>query len=143
MSSVDRVVAPGELASVLPDADVVVLSAPATEETRGLVDATFLAHMRPGAILVNVARGELIDEEALLDALDSGTPAVAVLDAFAIEPLPISSRLWSHPRVVLTPHCSARGSGNADRAFSVFRENLARFRRGEVVEGIDTTWTTR
>ena len=130
----ERMVSAAELLSVVPDADVVVLSAPATSETRLLVDANFLAQMRAGSILVNVARGSLVDEAALLTALDVGTPAFAILDTFVDEPLSSSSPFWSHPRVVTTPHNAARGEGNAERAATVFLDNLSRWRNGEPIE---------
>jgi glyoxylate/hydroxypyruvate reductase A len=108
-----------------------VLSAPATPATHHLVDAAFLAAMRPGSVLVNVARGDLVDEDALLAALDTGAPGLAVLDVVNEEPLPPESPLWTHPGVVLTPHSSGRGLGRFDRAVEEFLDNLARYRAGE------------
>ena len=128
-----RMIAPAELLSVVPDADVVVLAAPATTETHQMVDTNFLAKMRAGSILVNVARGSLVDETALRAALDIGTPAYAVLDTFVEEPLAPSSPFWSHPRVAITPHNAARGEGNAQRAATVFVDMLHRWRQGELV----------
>jgi phosphoglycerate dehydrogenase-like enzyme len=128
---VAAMVTPDQLLDAVPDADVVVLAAPATPATRQLVDARFLAAMRPGSILVNVARGALVDEAALLDALDRGVPDAAILDVFATEPLPPDSPLWAHPRVVVTPHSSSGGEGRHDRAADLFAENLARYARGE------------
>jgi phosphoglycerate dehydrogenase-like enzyme len=129
----ERMIAPAEILSVVSDADVVVLSAPATSETRHLVDANFLSQMRAGSILVNVGRGSLVDEAALLAALDAGTPAVAILDTFVEEPLTSSSPFWSHPRVVMTPHNAARGEGNAERAAKVFLDNLSQWRDDEPI----------
>ena len=113
---VDELVAPEQLQEALSRADVVVLAVPATQDTVGMVDAQFLAHMRPGSVLVNVARGSLVDEGALLVALDRGVPEAALLDVTATEPLPPESPLWTHPRVVLTPHTSALGEGRHARA---------------------------
>ncbi len=115
----------------LPRCDVVVLSAPATPETAGFVDDRFLASMAPGSVLVNVARGALVDEPALLAALDRGQPEVAILDVFATEPLPADSPFWDHPRVVMTPHSSAGGLARHGRVVDLFVENLARYRTGQ------------
>jgi glyoxylate/hydroxypyruvate reductase A len=82
-------------------------------------------------VLVNVARGDLVDEAALVTALDRGAPGLAVLDVTSTEPLPPESSLWTHPQVVLTPHSSGRGLGRFDRAVDEFIDNLARYRRGE------------
>jgi phosphoglycerate dehydrogenase-like enzyme len=93
-----------EVGTVWGEADTVVLAAPATAATRHLVDAAALAAMRPGAVLVNVARGSLIDTEALLQALDAGEIGAAALDVTEPEPLPPAHRLWRHPRALITPH---------------------------------------
>jgi glyoxylate/hydroxypyruvate reductase len=127
---VHRMLRRDELLDELPGCDVVVLAAPATPETTGIVDATFLAAMAPGSVLVNVARGALVDEAALLAALDRGRPEAAVLDVFATEPLPADSPFWDHPGVVLTPHTSAGGLGRHGRAADLFVENLDRYRNG-------------
>jgi phosphoglycerate dehydrogenase-like enzyme len=128
---VDELLLPDGLLESVPRADVVVLAVPGTAETRRLVDDAFLAAMRPGSVLVNVGRGSLVDEAALLRALDRGVPEAAILDVFATEPLPAHSPFWDHPRVVVTPHSSAGGSGRLGRAADLFVENLGRYRRGE------------
>lgn len=128
---VDRVARPDRLVELAGDADVVVLAAPGTAATESLVDATFLAAMRPGSILVNIARGSLVDEVALVAALDRGIPEVAVLDVTREEPLPACHPFWSHPRVVLTPHDAASGHGRVGRLAQLFRANLARYLAGE------------
>lgn len=128
---VDEMIRSDELHGHLRHADVVVLSTPATADTTGLVDAPFLAAMRPGALLVNVGRGALVDEVALVAALDAGRPGRAYLDVTAVEPLPGDSPLWDHPRVELTPHSSALGHGRHARAAAVFTSNLRRYLRGE------------
>lgn len=123
----DRSVTPDDLHSVLGLADVVVLAAPATPETTNLVDARFLARMPPGSLLVNVARGALIDERALLESLDSGHLRAAILDVFREEPLPADHPFWSHPSVHVTPHNAAGGLGRLSRQADLFSENLDRY----------------
>lgn len=130
---VERVVTPDRILAELPGADVVVLSAPGTSGTRHLVDEAFLAAMRPGSVLVNVARGSLVDEAALGRALDRGVPERAVLDVFDPEPLDPESPLWSHPRVVVTPHNAAAGSNRHRRNAQLFAANVARFLAGEPI----------
>jgi len=130
----DTTVTPDRLGEVVGAADVVVLSAPASASTRGLVDADFLASMKPGSMLVNVGRGSLVDEVALLEALDRGTPVAAALDVFATEPLPPDHPFWTHPRVRVTPHNAAGGSGRFGRQADLFEANLARWHAGEPLE---------
>jgi phosphoglycerate dehydrogenase-like enzyme len=130
---VDRVVAPSHLPEVIGEADVVVISAPASSETLRLVDASFLASMKPTSVLVNVSRGSLLDENALIASLDRGVPEVAVLDVFDVEPLPGESPLWSHPSVVVTPHNAALGLGRYGRQADLFVENLDRYLDGRVL----------
>jgi phosphoglycerate dehydrogenase-like enzyme len=127
----DVVVTPDAVAAWLPESDVVVLSAPASAATQRLVDTAFLEAMKPGSILVNVARGSLVDQEALLAALDRGRPEAAILDVTDPEPLPPGHPLWLHPRVTVTPHNSAGGLGRYPRHAELFVENLARYRAGQ------------
>lgn len=123
----DRVGAASDLQSFLPDADIVVLACPLNEHTRGLVDVAFFRAMKPGAILVNIARGPLINDNALIRGLDAGTPSLAILDVFHTEPLPDGDPLWSHPKVRLTPHTSFAGNGSQGRWDQLFLDNIARF----------------
>jgi len=127
----DVLIPPDRVLEVLPEADVVVLSPPLTAATRHTVNAPFLAAMKAGSVLVNVGRGGLVDEPALLAALDRGTPEHAVLDVFETEPLPPDSPFWSHPRVALTGHTSGITDGQAARNDDLFVDNLGRFLRGE------------
>ncbi|MFC3071426.1 D-2-hydroxyacid dehydrogenase [Phenylobacterium soli] len=127
----DLIAADKDIPGLLPEADVVVLSVPLTPETRHLVDADFLARMKPRSVLVNVGRGGLVDEPALLAALDKGVPEYALLDVFETEPLPAESRFWDHPRVTLTAHASGISEGQALRNDELFVENLRRYAAGE------------
>lgn len=128
---VDAMARPDEVPGLLPESDVVVLATPATARTSDLVDDEFLAHMRPTALLVNIGRGALVDEDALRRALDAGRPARAVLDVTSTEPLPADDPLWDHPRVVITPHSSALGDGRHARAAATMADNLRRYAAGD------------
>jgi phosphoglycerate dehydrogenase-like enzyme len=122
---------PDQVKSLLPQADVVVLLVPLSPATAGMVDADFLAAMKPGSVLVNVGRGDLVDEPALLAALDSGKPGHALLDVFHAEPLPADSPFWDHPRVTLTAHASSIGDGLGPRGEALFLDNLERYLTGK------------
>lgn len=117
--------------SRLPQADVVVLSVPLSPATRHVVDAPFLAAMKPASVLVNVGRGGLVDEPALLTALEAGKPEHAVLDVFETEPLPSDSPFYLHPRVTMIPHASGISDGVNARNDELFADNMRRFVRGE------------
>jgi phosphoglycerate dehydrogenase-like enzyme len=129
----DAIIPPERMRDQLAQSDVVVLSVPLTRQTDSLVDVNFLSRMKPGSILVNVGRGGLVDESALLAALERGVPEHALLDVFRTEPLPADSPFWNHARVTLTGHASAFGSGLAARTDDLFVENLGRFVRGEAL----------
>ncbi|MFD9569628.1 2-hydroxyacid dehydrogenase [Streptomyces sp. NPDC059982] len=122
-----------ELPRLLPDADVVVLCTPLTEETRGLVDAGFLARMKDGALLVNVARGPVVDTGALLAELETGRLRAA-LDVTDPEPLPPGHPLWHAPNVLITPHVGGSSSAFEPRAKRLVARQLTRFAAGEPVE---------
>lgn len=127
----DAVCTIAELPDRLPHADVVVLACALNEETRDLADAAFFAAMKPGAILVNIGRGGLVDEDALKAGLDRDQPAHAVLDVFKTEPLPADAWFWDHPKVRVTPHASNRGALTGARGEALFLENLRRYLAGE------------
>jgi phosphoglycerate dehydrogenase-like enzyme len=124
-----------ELSTLLPSADIVVVLTPLTEQTRGLVDDNFLSLMQPGALLVNGARGLIVDTEALLAATDRGKVR-AFLDVTDPEPLAVNHPLWSAPGVFITPHIGSLVPDNRDRAFAVVRANLGRWVRGEPLENV-------
>ncbi|PZQ61365.1 MAG: hydroxyacid dehydrogenase [Phenylobacterium zucineum] len=132
----DVVTTPDRFLDLLPDADVVVLAAPATPETHHIANADAFGRMKAGAVFVNVGRGALVDEAALLAALDKGVPEHAVLDVFEVEPLPAESAFWSHPRVTLTPHASGVTNGNVARNDVLFVENLRRYLAGEPLKNL-------
>lgn len=127
---------PGGLRRLQEESDYLVLTAPETPETRGMVDRTFLAGMKEGAVLVNVARGGLVDQEALVEALRSGRLRGAGLDTFRQEPLPETSPLWGLPTVLVTPHVSAVSRGYWRRETDLVVANLERFLAGEPLENV-------
>lgn len=120
-----------ELDALLPGLDVLVVALPLSDETRGLIDRNRLSRLAPGALFVNVGRGAIVDEPALIDALRSGQLGGAGLDVFAEEPLPGASPLWHLPNVIVTPHSSGTCPENHLRATEIFLENLAHYVRGE------------
>ncbi len=122
---------PERLPELMAQSDFVVLALPLTSGTTNLVDADMLAHAKPGAWLINVARGGLVDERALVRAVRDGRLGGAVLDAFQEEPLPPDSDLYGTPNVIVTPHTSWSSGRVLDRSIELFCDNLGRFRRGE------------
>ncbi|MEH3157439.1 MAG: D-isomer specific 2-hydroxyacid dehydrogenase family protein [Sphingomonas taxi] len=121
-----------DIADVVARADHLVLALPATAETRGLIDAKLLARAKPGAHLINVARGSVLDQEALIAALDNGPLGFATLDVTEPEPLPAAHPLWTHPKVRLTPHVSSNHTNVRHVLFDKVAANLDRFARGEI-----------
>lgn len=124
------------LDALLPEADHLVLAVPATRRTRHLLDRSALARVKPGVHVVNVARGGLIDQAALIEALDDGRVARASLDVTDPEPLPPDHPLWAHPRVKLTPHISWSAPGSTRRLVDGFVENVRRWQAGEPLVGV-------
>ena len=119
------------LAGLLSEADIVSLHVPETPETRGLIDAGAIARMKKGAVLVNTARGGLVDQAALTEALRAGHLGAAGLDVFAQEPADPADPLFSLPNVVVTPHVAWLTTGTFDRSFAIAAENLRRLAAGE------------
>jgi phosphoglycerate dehydrogenase-like enzyme len=126
-----RVVAPDALTSAAAEADYLVVAAPLTPATRGAVSRPVIAAMKPTAWLVNIARGPIVDEPALIEALRAGKIGGAALDTFAKEPLPADSPLWAMPNVVITPHTSNSSPKVRERTLALFVENVRRYKAGE------------
>lgn len=125
------VVAVGELGEVVPEADLLVLAVPLTKDTRGMIDRAVFDRLKPGAHLINLARGPVVVEADLIAALASGRLAGAALDVFDTEPLPADHPLWTLPGVVVSPHMSASAHGDWDRLLTHFLFNLDRYLAGE------------
>jgi phosphoglycerate dehydrogenase-like enzyme len=121
---------------LLERADWLVLAAPHTPETRGLIGRAELARMKPGAVLVNLGRGALVDEAALLEALEAGRLAGAALDVFEHEPLDPGSRLWALPQIIVTPHISGLGPRYWERSVELFARNLRAFIAGQPLANV-------
>lgn len=124
------------LDQMLPRVDVLILCAPLTEHTRGMIDAKRLALLPPGALLVNMARGPLVVEEDLVAALESGHLAGAALDVTEPEPLPPASRLWEMPGVIITPHVGGQAKTRIDDMTNFFCDNLSRYRAGRPLRNV-------
>jgi len=127
---VAEVFAPAQTEAVLRQADFAVVLLPLTPETRGSIGARELGFLKPSACLVNLARGGIVDEDALADALRAGRLAGAACDVFAEEPLQPASPLWSAPNAILTPHVAGLGPGYMERLTEIFAENLDRLESG-------------
>jgi phosphoglycerate dehydrogenase-like enzyme len=128
---VERVGAPEELPWLLAESDVVVVCAPLTRQSGTILGARELALMKPSALLINVSRGQVVDEPALVAALVARRMRGAVLDVFIEEPLPASSPLWALPHVIITSHYAGLSAQLWARVLSIFRENIRRFLIGE------------
>jgi len=132
----DRVLPPEQLPEMLAECDFIVLAAPLTEGTRGLISDAAIARMKPGAWVINVARGELVDERALSRALRDGRLGGAVLDTFLEEPLPPTSTLYDVPNLIITPHTAWSSTRVLDRSVGLFAENLRRYAEGRSLVNI-------
>jgi phosphoglycerate dehydrogenase-like enzyme len=134
----DELHGPDGLEHLLEVSDAVVLCAPDSPRTRDLIDAKALARMKPGAVLVNVARGTLVDEAALLAALREGRLRAAILDVTRVEPLPPGDPLWDAPNLYLSPHCSVSPDAYVERMLDFLAENVARWLHGEPLANLVT-----
>jgi D-2-hydroxyacid dehydrogenase (NADP+) len=129
----DAVAGFAALSDLLPQTDWLILACPLTETTHHLIDARALGLLPPGRHLVNVARGGVVVEDALLAALRSGHLAGAFLDVFGMEPLPADSPFWDLPNVIVSPHSAAASDGLPGRVAAIFVDNLRRWARGEAL----------
>jgi D-3-phosphoglycerate dehydrogenase len=127
---VEAIFPPEGLDELLPRLDVLILAAPLTDQTRHLIDARRLGLLPRGAVLVNVARGGMVVENDLVDALETGHLWGAGIDVAAVEPLPVDSRLWDAPRLIITPHVGGQRASRIDDMTDLFCENLRRWRAG-------------
>ena len=135
-NSMLRVVGPGALHEVLPEADFLVITAPHTSETGGMVGAEEIALLKQEAYIINTGRGKLIDEKALIDALENGGIAGAGLDVFEEEPLPRESPLWDMDNVIITAHYAGLTPHYSDRLWKIFADNLRRYLEGEPLHNL-------
>ena len=134
--AIDRILGPEGLPELLAESDFVVLAAPLTPATENLIDSAALEAMKPGAWLINVARGRLIDERALLRALREGQIGGAILDTFRDEPLPATSPFYALENVIVTPHTSWSSGRVLDRSVELFCANLRRYAGGEPLANV-------
>jgi phosphoglycerate dehydrogenase-like enzyme len=130
------VTVPGEFDAALAATDALVLACPLTEQTRGMIGARQLGLLRRGAVVVNVSRGAVVDEEALVGALASGHLGGACLDVFAAEPLPAGSPLWDLPNVIISPHSASTAAAENSRITDLFCDNLRRFLAGSPLRNL-------
>jgi D-2-hydroxyacid dehydrogenase (NADP+) len=126
-----------DLANAVAGFDYLVLLAPLSDQTRNIVDAHVFARMKPGSFLINVARGGLIDEDALIAALAQGKPTAAALDVFAVEPLPADSPLWTVPNLLISPHAAGQHKDYADHVMPIVSHNFAAWCAGRIDDMIN------
>ena len=131
VAGVERIVPPDQLAGAVAEADYLAVCAPLTHATRGAVSREVIARMKPTAWIVNIARGAIVDERALVEALQAGLIGGAALDALTVEPLPSDSPLWTLENVIITPHSSNSSPNVRQRTLALVTENVRRFDKGE------------
>ena len=136
---VDRLIRTDQIAETVPDVDAIVLTLPGTAATERLIGADVLAAVKPGTILVNVGRGTVVDEDALLPALRDGRIGFAALDVFAAEPLPADSPLWDEPNVLVSPHTAALNAAEDRLIAELFAANASRLLNGEELRNVVDT----
>ena len=133
---VDRLLPPASLPELLRESDYVALTVPLTPETDGLIGEAELRQMRPSAYLINISRGQVIDQDALVRALREGWIAGAALDVFDPEPLPPESPLWEMEQVIITPHISGVAERQNERITDIFCDNLRRYLAGQPLRNL-------
>jgi phosphoglycerate dehydrogenase-like enzyme len=132
----DQTYGPGQLKELMAASDYILVVTPLTAETRGMIGEAEIAAMKPSAVIINIGRGPVIVEAALVRALEAGRIRGAALDVFNTEPLPSEHPFWRMPNVLLSPHTADRVEGFLDPAFESFVENLDRFRKGEPLANV-------
>jgi phosphoglycerate dehydrogenase-like enzyme len=135
-SGVDALYPPDRLHEMLAECDAVIAAVPETPETRGTMDRVAFAAMKAGSLFANVGRGSLVDEVALIDALQSGHLRAAALDVTRVEPLPPNDPLWDAPNLYLSFHCSTSPKALFRNVHTIFRDNLARFLAGDALPNV-------
>lgn len=139
LRSLDRVIRPEQIVEIAPEIDAVVAALPGTAATEGLLGAAFFAALKPGATVVNVGRGTVIDEAAMTDALVEQRVGFAALDVFSVEPLPSDSALWDLPNVLLSPHTAALSADEDQLIAELFAKNASRLIDGRpLINLVDT-----
>ncbi len=133
---IDRAYGPAQIDEMLAECDFVVAAAPATPETRGMIGRAQIAALKPEAVVINIGRGPVIDEAALIAALESNKIRGAALDVFTVEPLPAGHAFYKLRNVLLSPHSADHTAGWRDRAFECFLDNFARFVKSEPLENV-------
>jgi phosphoglycerate dehydrogenase-like enzyme len=128
----DVVLGQSDLRLAVADADYVVLSTPHTPQTERMIDAGIIAAMKPGIVLVNIARGKVVDEEAMIAALREGHIAFAGLDVASVEPLPADSALWDLPNVLISPHSASTAPSENRKITDIFCRNIAHYVEGDI-----------
>ena len=130
---VTRLVDQRNLLEILPQVDALILACPLTDETRLLIDRPQVEALKPGAVIINISRGGVINEAAMVEGLTSGRIKGAALDVFEVEPLPKESPMWDLPNVLISPHSASTVAAENGRIVEIFIDNLGRFTRGEVL----------